>query len=59
MNTLTGTFDNRTTMRREHWFNGQMTASWSMHFVDTEVKRDYAHCKVNPWGHFPDLPSVK
>lgn len=58
-----GTFDNRTTMRRERWWNGELKFYVESHPAEGGGRRvvDYQgafarHEDSEPWGFYPDIP---
>ena len=62
-NELHGMFDNRETMRREAWINGQLAAQWvstlcATHAGDTSLMPWERRALEAPWGHYPHPPPI-
>jgi hypothetical protein len=56
---LNGVFDNRETMQREAWIDGEVAALWpSLACEDMAQTMLPWERKVleKPWGHYPDPP---
>lgn len=56
---LEGVFDNRETMRREAWINGQLAAQWlsTMCGAQTANVMEWERNALEaPWGHYPNPP---
>jgi len=58
-----GTFDNRVTMRRERWWNGELKFYAESHpTAGGHRVADYSglfgrYEQAEPWGTFPDFPT--
>ena len=58
---LNGVFDNRETMRREAWINGQLAAQWLSTVCGTQTLGETAmewerKALEAPWGYYPNPP---
>lgn len=51
---VSGTFDNRATMRREFWADGRCKHSVSMQVIEA---RSQHYPVLVHWGYYPDLPA--
>lgn len=51
---ISGCFDNSATMRREWYFDGELSGWLVAHLIAAHAK--YFKTKIIPWGSYNDLP---
>ena len=54
---LFGNFDNRSTMAREYYENGELKAAWAS--ISIAYYRNTTHeCKIPAFGYYHDVPNA-